>query len=131
MAEWTYCQSTGELSRLGVRITVGYSGKDDGDGILEPGEGINSHDMQSVKGVGPIPCGLFNFGKPFDSATHGPLCIPLIPRPSNDMFGRSGFLVHGDSKSRPGTASLGCIIVWRPARELIAQHLTETLEVVP
>ena len=48
--------------------------------------------------------------KPIDTETHGPYVIPLKPDPGNQMFGRSGFLCHGDSKKEPGTASLGCII---------------------
>lgn len=34
----------------------------------------------------------------------------LTPIPSNKMFRRNAFLIHGDSITAPGTASAGCII---------------------
>jgi hypothetical protein len=46
------------------------------------------------------------------------------------MFGRSGFLIHGDSIIRPGTASRGCIILAREIREQIAASGDADLEVV-
>jgi Protein of unknown function (DUF2778) len=45
----------------------------------------------------------------------------LTPDPSNDMCGRSGFLIHGDSVSHPGDASDGCIILSRAEREAIVK----------
>ena len=39
--------------------------------------------------------------------------MPLIPSPTNEMFGRSEFLIHGDSLEHPGAASEGCIILPR------------------
>jgi len=47
------------------------------------------------------------------------------------MFGRRGFLIHGDSKLHPGTASKGCIILPRWARELIVKDGVDTIEVIP
>ena len=41
----------------------------------------------------------------------GTYVIRLEPDPSNNMCGRSGFLIHGDSKTHPGSASQGCIVL--------------------
>ena len=66
---------------------------------------------------GPIPAGTYIAGPPISSPTHGPYAIPLIPDQSNIMYMRSGFMMHGDSIEAPGTASEGCIIMPRFARE--------------
>jgi len=54
-----------------------------------------------------------------DTVTHGPYVLPLTPSLNNQMFGRSGFLIHGDSVVNPGTASEGCIILPRAVRQQI------------
>jgi hypothetical protein len=46
------------------------------------------------------------------------------------MFGRSGFLMHGDNIRLPGTASEGCIILPRDLREAIWNSADHTLEVI-
>jgi len=46
------------------------------------------------------------------------------------MFGRSNFLIHGDSVVHPGTASEGCIIAARYIREDIAKSPVKVLAVV-
>lgn len=108
---WTYEQSTGWLrNKEGKKFARGYSGY---------GIGRNNPIMQNVRNVGPIPRGHYIAGTPRDTETHGPYVIPLTPDPTNEMFGRSAFLVHGDSISAPGTASHGCIILPRMARQRI------------
>lgn len=52
------------------------------------------------------------------------------PDPANDMCGRGGFLIHGDSTADPGTASQGCIILNRSQREQIAANPVKLLRVV-
>ncbi len=37
------------------------------------------------------------------------MVIRLVPDAATELFGRSGFLIHGDNAS--GTASQGCIII--------------------
>jgi len=49
----------------------------------------------------------------------GSLTIPLIPSSSNQMFGRSGFLIHGDNSCGCDSASEGCVILPRWVRELL------------
>ncbi len=44
----------------------------------------------------------------------------LQPDPHNQMFGRSGFFMHGDSLAHPGQSSEGCIVMPEDVRELVA-----------
>jgi hypothetical protein len=118
---WTYVQKTGWLSKSGKSLYQGYSGHE---------EGKNNPQMEDVHDKGPLPTGKYSIGRPIDTATHGPYVLPLTPDPNNIMFGRSGFLIHGDSVHNPGTASLGCIILPRPARELIYQSGDHDIEVI-
>ena len=45
--------------------------------------------------IGPISRGVYKIGKPRKGPT--PFSLPLTPDPSNEMCGRSAFLIHGDS----------------------------------
>jgi hypothetical protein len=121
---WTYKQSSGELLRDGVHVGTGYSGA---------GDGKNNPDMQHVPRVGPTPRGLWKLSYVGDTKSHGPVVIRLTPHPDTQTYGRDGFLMHGDSKEHPGTASLGCIIQPRDVRELVVSRMLAgetTLEVV-
>jgi hypothetical protein len=101
---FTYKISTGELTAANGVVSKGYSGA--------AGLSKNNPIYESVKNVGPIPEGEYTIeGPPFDTPTHGPFVMRLIPKPTNKMYGRSGFLMHGDSLRAPGTASEGCIIM--------------------
>jgi hypothetical protein len=108
---WSYSQSAGRLDHDGQVVAIGYSGHDDGK---------NNPDMQQVPNTGPIPQGRYFVGPPHDSAKVGPFALPLDPAPETDTFGRSSFMIHGDSIVHPGTASEGCIILLRDARNTIA-----------
>lgn len=100
---WTYEQKTGRLLRDGAEVGHGYSGHD---------LGKNNPDLEGLRAVGPIPRGVWTIkGPPRDTATHGPAVLDLEPANGTDTLGRSGFLIHGDSLSAPGTASHGCIIL--------------------
>lgn len=119
---WTYVQKTGAFLRNGVLDANGYSGH---------GEGKNAAVMEAVQGVGPIPEGRWSIcGPPSDTETHGPYVLRLEPAAGTNTFGRSGFLIHGDSVSQPGTASRGCIILPRAIREQIWNSNDRQLEVV-
>lgn len=107
---WAYKQATGWISRDGENVVEGYSGA---------GDGKNNPAMQDVPNVGPLPAGKYTIGEPSDTKTHGPYVLHLTPDAANEMFGRSGFLIHGDSVVHPGTASEGCIILPRKVREQI------------
>lgn len=109
---WTYKQSSGQLWHGDPEpVATGYSG-------AEP-DGKNNPTMQDVRDIGPIPCGAYTIGSPRNSPTHGPFALPLSPDPDNEMFGRSEFLMHGDSIEHPGQASEGCIIMPRNVRERV------------
>lgn len=111
---WTYKQSTGEILKDDKVIGSGYSGH---------GPGVNAPLLDKVHNVGPIPKGQYNIGPSHDTPTKGPVVMALSPT-------RSGFLIHGDSRTLPGTASEGCIILSKDIREQIASSDDRLLEVV-
>lgn len=123
---WVYVQRSGALmDATGKVVWYGYSGK---------GPGKNNPD-DHFKFEGPCPCGLFTIEhpqhvEPQPPGDHGPYTLALTPDPKNEMFGRDGFLLHGDSKSAPGTASQGCIILPRPIRETVWNSGDHLLRVV-
>lgn len=118
---WTYSQSTGVLKRDAETISKGYSGF---------GEGKNNGAMEQVPNVGPIPRGRYEISAPYDTTTHGPYVMALAPQPGTETFGRSGFLIHGDSIENPGQASHGCIILPRVARNLIGKSCERFIDVI-
>lgn len=117
---WVYGQADGRLICNAIVAGWGYSGR---------GKGKNNPAMQSVPGEGPIPQGVYCIGAPFDSLEHGPFALPLTPDAANTMFGRTGFLMHGDSLEHPGCASQGCIIMPRAVREAVANSGDRELRV--
>lgn len=117
---WTYRQATGEILDGDTVVGHGYSGK---------GEAKDQPDLDCIRGRGPIPRGTWRIGPAFHSALHGPVCLPLAPV-KVELHGRSGFLIHGDSLTRPGDASEGCIVLPHEVRERIADSKDRTLEVV-
>ena len=119
---WTYAQKTGELLQGGECVATGYSGA---------GAGKNNPGMESVPNVGPIPRGDWTIvGPPFDTANHGPYVMRLRPTADTPTFGRSGFLLHGDSMDSPGCASQGCVIMPRSVREQVWKSGDRDLKVV-
>jgi hypothetical protein len=119
---WKYDQASGALTDPNGEFEArGYSGA---------ALGKNNPDMENVPCVGPIPVGSYTLGEPFDSPEHGPFAMPLTPDPANEMFGRSGFLMHGDSLEHPGCASEGCIIMPPGARAGVWASGDRELEVV-
>lgn len=119
---WTYDQSSGDLADTnGEVVSTGYSGY---------GSDKNAPAFENITDLGPIPVGSYTINAPEDTATHGPYVLPLTPDEDNNMFGRSGFLIHGDSKEHPGAASHGCIVVGRLAREAVWSSGDRKLTVV-
>jgi hypothetical protein len=103
-------------------MAIGYSGA---------GDDKNSTSCEDVPNKGPIPRGLYTIqGPPTDTADHGPFVLRLVPEDTNVMYGRSGFLVHGDSIQNPGCASEGCIIMPRFAREAMWNSPDHLLQVI-
>lgn len=120
---WRYSQSSGDLiNAAGEVIATGYSGA---LGYK------NSPPMQDIKDKGPIPRGLYTIDTPIDTADHGPFVLPLIPDEDNEMFGRTGFMCHGDRLEGPsGLASEGCIILSRHIRSKLWDSGDHQLEVI-
>ncbi|CAM3609059.1 hypothetical protein VA7868_03548 [Vibrio aerogenes CECT 7868] len=56
--------------------------------------------------------------------------LRLRPDAGNQMFGRNGFMIHGDSRVHPGRASEGCIILRFHVRQQIWLSNDRQLEVV-
>ena len=96
------------------------------------GEGVNDPAMQSIANFGPIPQGRWMINSPRKVPGRGPYVLPLVASPTTDIFGRSGFLIHGDSLEHPGAheASHGCIILAHAVREQIWESGDHELEVV-
>ncbi len=106
-----YIISPGELLLDGKLFSKGYAGR---------GTGKNNPLMTYIKDTGPLPCGTYTIGDPYDHPQLGPICFNLSPDASNEMFGRSLFRIHADSIAHPGEASHGCIVIDRTARQALA-----------
>jgi hypothetical protein len=125
MPDWIYHQSTGDIfytNGVVAPVERGYSGY----GSLK-----NDPDMQGVSDLGPIPRGEYTIGAFVD--IHGgniTNAVPLTPAPGNEMFGRSGFFVHGFNNADPGGASQGCIILTLPTRKKMVDSRPAKLIVV-
>lgn len=91
-------------------IARGYSGSRDAR---------NNPERQREPAYGPIPIGEWKISPPWDHPRLGKIAFPLVPCPGTETFGRSAFLIHGDNSKRDFSASTGCIILDRPAREAI------------
>ncbi len=117
---YRYRQSTGEFWQDATLLGVGYSGF---------GLGKNNPALQDTVRVGPLPAGRYGISGPTDTQAHGAVVFTLTPDKSNTMHGRSGFLIHGDSRRHPGQASNGCIILDLALREAIARSTDRSLVV--
>jgi len=107
-----------------------------GEGYSGKGEGLNNPFQQAMPGApgkadaGPIPSGNYTIGTMFDNkGKTGPGSMRLTPDAGNDMHGRSGFLIHGDNSKHNFSASEGCVILPRGARDAISSSGITRLEV--
>lgn len=68
----------------------------------------NNPDCQCKVSIGPLPQGTYSLSNmmTFKGMSY---CYELYPSSSNNMCGRSGFLIHGGSCS--GNPSEGCIVI--------------------
>lgn len=119
---WTYSQATGGISRDGKALTpAAYSGF---------GAGKNNPCAQTQEKIGPIPRGTWTVSRPFTHAHAGPYALRLTPQAGTATFGRSEFLIHGDSTRHQGKASNGCIITGMHNRQRIWASGDRTLIVI-
>jgi Protein of unknown function (DUF2778) len=103
---WTFEITTGKLyDENMIYQSTGYAGGNCGKNP----EGVDNPADEGIKDVGPLPEGLYTAGALVEHSHLGVDAIPLIPDPSNDMKGRGGFYLHGDTIP-PGNASEGCIV---------------------
>lgn len=124
---WTYKQSTGELlDPTGQHVANGYAGGNCGQNP----EGVNNPKMQDMKHIGPLPVGKYDLGEVIAESHLGPYVIPLIAHPENEMYGRSGFYMHGDNAKLNKSASEGCIIMPRIVRVRVYGSDDRTIEVI-
>jgi len=120
---WKWEQAKGRLLDPNNNfVCLGYSGFE---------QGKNNPQMQNVRDVGPLPCGVWQIGElvPYGHQL-GPNVLPLSPQPGTDTFGRDGFFIHGDSIEHPGDGSHGCIVLPPWARMDIARSMDKLLVVV-
>jgi RHS repeat-associated protein len=126
-----YDQKTGQMTHVlpdGSRVAVGtgYSGQ---------GNGLNNPSEQYTPNTGPIPQGSYTIEPQKDNVTGAGHKLPgsmrLDPTADNDTHGRAGFLIHGDNPRGDHSASNGCIILPRPARNAIGGSNDHILVVVP
>jgi len=117
---WVYVQFNGHLYRPGGSLACrsGYSGY---------GFGKDNPAMEAVPNMGPIPVGLYSIGPPGNIA--GRQFAMRLEAIVSWITWRDGFLIHGDSRSHPGEASEGCIIVPLNVRVEIAASDDKELEV--
>ena len=124
--QWVYVIESGRLLGANGLLAVGYSGHD---------EGVNNPGLCNAPNVGPIPHGRWSVLPPRNPVDHlGPLALPLVPVEGTATFGRSGFLIHGDTLEDVQhcwrNASHGCIILPRAARAAVAAVPDSTLRVL-
>lgn len=128
---WTWEIKSGNLySNAGDLIGSGHAGHD----VVENGvvtiQGRNNPAMTHVKDIGPLPVGMYTIMPPKDYVTVGKFAMQLIPDITNEMFGRGGFYMHGDSFEDQVVDSDGCPVQQRPVREFVANSNDNRLHVV-
>lgn len=122
---------TTRLTKDGILIsTTCYTGAYNEED--ESKNGYNNPLLDYMSCVGPLPEGMYTIeGPPFTHPTHGPYVLKLTPYPSNEMYGRSGFLIHGKplppKDIRKG--SEGCLCADPQTRQKIYQSADVILQV--
>lgn len=79
----------------------------------------NDSANECVSGKGPIPRGTYIIGPTFYHYKTKAWTMRLTPYPENQMCGRDGFMIHGNSSAHPLSASDGCIILNMSGRKEI------------
>lgn len=91
---------------------------------------LNDPDKTWVKNHGPLPTGTYAIGAAIDQPYGvGEFALPLTPDPSNVMWDRGSFFVHGDNPAMNHTASDGCVVCSMMIRSIVSKF--STLVVVP
>jgi Tlde1 domain len=118
---WTYVVNTGQMFHHGELIGTGYSGHE---------LGLNNSDLEEHSNVGPIPRGNYTVSPFYHDPVKGPMAAHLIAEHPENMFGRYGFMIHGDNGKLDHSASHGCIVISRIVRMFMALSGDTKLEVI-
>jgi hypothetical protein len=124
-----FSQTTGIVSLDGKPIAQGWSGNHAGKG---------NPDMQKVRGVGPLPRGLYTIAPWEESHGRlGPMVAALEPDPENDMkaddgWDRTAFFIHGPASNPAeyGQESMGCIVIPHAQRLAVKTSGETQLQVI-
>lgn len=116
---WTYKITSGTLLNQNL-IAVGH-------GYAGHSEGLNNPTMCNIPDVGPLPTGKYTIESAHDNPHVGKFAMRLDPDPTNQMYGRAGFFIHGDNPEMNHTASDGCIILARAIRNDVANSADNEL----
>lgn len=119
---WRYHQNNGLFEHDGHSISEAYAGK---------GQWRNQARYESIRGKGPLPRGRYTILPPLTHPTVGLYALRLVPAPTNHMYGRSGFLIHGPNPHHLDDSSEGCIVASSWLRHKIWNSGDHMLEVVP
>ena len=102
MSKHTYSQGSGMFSNGDTdKSTQSYSGH----------KGVTD---QTKKTEGPIPIGKYTIANSCEKNNEK---CNLTPDPSNKMYGRNAFQIHGDNGKGDQSASEGCIILNKADRK--------------
>lgn len=112
--DWEYYSGSGDLFQNGSYVGTGYAGH---------GAGVNNAWMSGFTNIGPLPAGQYAIGPQRNNVTlYGRKLLGsmrLTPARNNSMYGRAGFLIHGDNSAFNQTASNGCPVFDRSLRDQI------------
>ena len=141
--DWIWQQSTANL----YYESPGTGGFTELISIGGPGQyaghnaGLNNPANQSVRGTGPnsnagpLPQGTYMIGLQQKNVTNmGDVLrasMRLTPDPKNEMYGRGGFLFHGDNSRGDQSASQGCPVAPLNIRNQIGRSGDTVLRVMP
>jgi len=120
-----YVQSSGQMideDEKGNRTVLG-------TGYAGAPEALNDPEKQDKKHQGPLPRGKYAIGPQQDN---GDLrqSLRLTPDPANEMYNRSGFLIHGPHDDDKRDSSTGCPVFSKDIRDKIANSGRKVLRVV-
>jgi Protein of unknown function (DUF2778) len=133
---WMYFQSTGQLLHVDADGYADYAAT----GYAGYGIGLNNPAMQDVAGnhpdpSGPLPQGPYSIGPMQLNYTQEGVQLPdsmrLTPDPSNQMFHRGGFLLHGPHANDQQNSSTGCPVLEKSVRRKVGHSNDKCLRVLP
>ena len=125
-----------ETGRFAIMVEVNHDDEPDYAEAYEcaaysgaPGH-VNAPGDVALRGLGPIPPGEWHVGLPHNHARLGPLVFRLRPSVNTEVYGRDEFYIHGDkADGPPRSASTGCIVLHRAAREAMQFYRVRWLTV--